>query len=74
MYVGVGMGMGKGRTYDATWVDVPGAECVSHFGVSVAQIMQAKKICNNGRASHLSFFLRLTGKCFVFFHPLILAL
>ena len=41
MYVRVGMG--KGRTYDATWVDVSGAECIGRFVVSVAQIMQAKK-------------------------------
>ena len=56
MYVwvgrGKGRGMGRGRTYDATWADVSGAGCSgSRFDLSVAQIMQAKQICYDGRAS-----------------------
>ena len=55
MYVWVGLGKGKGkgkgRTYNATWVDVSGEKHGNgHFGLSVAQIIQAKQICYDGRA------------------------
>ena len=66
-----------GKTYDATWADVSGGEYGGSgglFGLSVAQIMQVKQICYDGRASTFIFSDKRVNVSFFFFHFLIFAL